>query len=837
MSNEYNTASSMPRLSNPTRELLHVLALSAFAIAQPLFDVLGRDATFFVAQGSRVTHVLLFSTVVLLGPPLVIVACTRLAGLLWPPAHRMLHCAAIGGLAGLTIAPPVARFLGIGTIGWLTIFVGVSVLVIVAYIRWPRFREVLTWASAAPAVFLAVFLLGGPVRHLLLPARVQAEVESVGAKVKADTPVVMLVFDELPLGSLLRVDGTIDSGRYPNFARLADASTWYRNATTNAEQTSRVIPALLTGQVPEVNKIPAANAYPQSLFTLLGDTYRIHATEFITRMCPAGTCIGPPDRASFGSLLSDAGIVYLHAALPADLAETRLPPLADQWSGFGAQVAPDAEAFAEWRQADAGQNQIDRFTSIVNRISRAESPALWYVHIGLPHEPWRFLPTMQAYAGHTRPGLQAHGQWGSSQTAVNHSLQRYLLQLQFADRLLGRLLDRVQNAGLYDESLLLVLADHGAAFRPGSNRRVLDGGNVAEILPVPLFVKYPGQQQPRVDTRNAELIDVLPTIADVLDIQVPWTMDGASLRRDGPERREKRVFVSAQEKVERFGRSIDGVDDVSRRIHTLFGPSGDEDDLYRFGPHRDLVGRSVGALDLLRTDDRGAQVRLDDVGAYLEVQPDGPFVPAMLAGSVTGVETSTPVAVAVNGTIAGTGWTYKDKADVKIGIMLSPRYFSRGKNNIEVYRVASAGRLIPLPRASQLTYRAISDGDENILRIEASDGRTLALKEEGFGGTLDHVKWTARVVLIDGWAADLARKRAPKAFLIVYEGQVIQIVDTRRRTDVARHFNSEALSDTGLVAHIAPALVPDQGAIQVYAVFDDAAFLVPRGEAATARRP
>ncbi|MGH9163003.1 MAG: sulfatase-like hydrolase/transferase [Vicinamibacteraceae bacterium] len=824
----------MPRLAYPSRQVLHLLALSAFAIAQPLFDVLGRDATFFVAQGSSVTHLLFFAALVLLGPPLVIVACIRLAGMLWPPAGSGLYLAAIGALAGLTVAPPVTSLLRMGTVGWLAIFVAVGVLALLAYVRWSRFREVLTWAAAAPMVFLAVFLLGGPVRHLLLPARVQAQVERAGGSVKANVPVVMLVFDELPLGSLLRPDGTIDSRRYPNFARLAASSTWYPNTTTNAEQTSRVIPALLTGQLPESNKIPAASAYPDNLFTLLGGAYRIHATEFITRMCPPGTCIGPPDRASFGSLLSDAGIVYLHAALPADLAEARLPALGDQWTGFGAPAAPDAEAFAEWRQADAVHNQINRFASIVGRISRAESPALWYVHIGLPHEPWRFLPTMQTYAGHSRPGLQAHGQWASDQAAVDHSLQRYLLQLQFADRLLGRLLDRVRSAGLYDESLLFVLADHGASFRPGSNRRALDGENAAEILPVPLLVKYPGQQQQRVDRRNAELIDVLPTIADVLGIRVPWTVDGASLRSDAPERRQKRVFLSRQERIQRFGRVIDGVDGVSRRIQTLFGPAGGDDDLYRFGPHRDLVGRPVSALHLLRTNDRSAQARLEDVAAYLDVEPKGPFIPALLGGTVTGVNASTPIAVALNGTIAGTGWTYRDKADVKVGIMVSPRYFSRGKNTIELYRVAAAGELIPVPRASQLIYRAIPDDEGNVVGIQASNGQTLSLETDGFGGMVDRVSWTSRTVSIDGWAADLARKRVPTAFLIVYEGQVIQIAETRRRTDVARHFNSKALTDAGLAAHVAPTLAPDEGAIQVYAVFEDAAYLMPRGEKARA---
>ncbi|MPY87612.1 MAG: sulfatase-like hydrolase/transferase [Luteitalea sp.] len=817
----------MRRLSDHSREALHIFALSAFAIAQPLFDVLGRDATFFVAQGSAVTEVLLFSAVLLFGPPLLIVTATRLVGLLWSPAHRMLHNAAIGGLAGLTIAPPVTRLLQLGTAGWLAILLGVGVLAIGAYSRWPRFGEMLTWMAAAPVVFLAVFLFGSSVRYLLLPAQIRAEVEAVSAGVKADVPIVMLVFDELPLASLLRSDGTIHESRYPNFARLAKSSTWYRNATTNAEQTSRVIPSLLTGRVAEESKIPAASAYPETLFTLLSGGYTIHATEFITRMCPP-TCIGPSDRGSFWSLLTDAGIVYLHAASPADMAEDGLPPLGDRWTGFGGSGAPTRNDFSEWRRADAGRDPIARFVSITGRISRAESPALWYVHIGFPHEPWRFLPTLQAYAGHSRPGLRANGQWGPSQPALDHSLQRHLLQLKAADRLLGRLLDRIESAGLFDESLLLVLADHGAAFRAGGSRRSLDGKNTAEILPVPLFVKYPGQQQGSVDTRNAELIDVLPTVADVLGVRVPWAMDGASLRRDDPERGYKRVFMSRQQKVRRFGRSINGIDRISRRIEQLFGPGGDQDDLYRFGPHRDLVGTSVSAITLLPASHAGVQVRLDDVAAYQNVDPSGPFVPAMLTGTVSGgVTPSTPVAVAVNGSIAGTGWTYEDSGDVRLGIMLSPRYFSRGRNSIEVYRVESAARLRPFPLASQLTYRVVSDANQKIVGFNVSDGRTLSLEKEGFVGMLDHVRWTARVVSINGWAADLARQQTPRAFLIVYRGRVVQVVDTRPRRDVAKH-HSDAFTDSGIMTDVAPALVPDERLIEVYAIFDNAAFLVLR---------
>ena len=54
------------------------------------------------------------------------------------------------------------------------------------------------------------------------------------------------------------------------------------------------------------------------------------------------------------------------------------------------------------------------------------------------------------------------------------------------------------------------------------------------VLPIPLFVKYPGQTTPTVDERDAQSIDLLPTIADTLGLTLPdeWTFDGRSLLDD-----------------------------------------------------------------------------------------------------------------------------------------------------------------------------------------------------------------------------------------------------------------------------------------------------------------
>ena len=50
---------------------------------------------------------------------------------------------------------------------------------------------------------------------------------------------------------------------------------------------------------------------------------------------------------------------------------------------------------------------------------------------------------------------------------THHNEQRYLLQLGFVDRLLGRLVARLKSQGMYDDTLIVVTADHGFAWQVG----------------------------------------------------------------------------------------------------------------------------------------------------------------------------------------------------------------------------------------------------------------------------------------------------------------------------------------------------------------------------------
>jgi hypothetical protein len=403
--------------------------------------------------------------------------------------------------------------------------------------------------------------------------------------------------------------------------------------------------------------------------------------ETVTRLCPAHEC--PRPRTSLlkrlDGLFADVRAPYILENLPRSI------------TNAGPDAAPVDQRFA--RATEAAVPEFEAFLDGLSRDSPADS--LHFLHLLLPHHPWRFLPS-----GH-RYGFASSTDWENDEDTLlqtsrqaEQMLQRHLIQLRYTDSLLGRLLGRLQRVGLYDEALVVVVADHGASFERGVPLRRVDRGNLARIARIPLFVKYPGQQHGVVDRRAARTIDILPTIADVLGTPLPWRVDGASLR-DAPVRREQ-VVVGEDSGTSVRGslRSVErqAAEDV-RRSAALFGEGNDS--LFRIGAHRQLLGQRVGSARASET----VRVRIEDPAKLTHVRKSSGFVPAHISGAVEEgrIADETELAIAVNGRVEALTQCFLGWGEQRFQALVPESALRDGRNRVDVYAVEAGGsRLVHL---------------------------------------------------------------------------------------------------------------------------------------------
>jgi len=547
-------------------------------------------------------------------------------------------------------------------------------------------RTFLTILSPAALVFPAVFLLHEPVRRLVLQ---DAVVSAGGVRVANVAPVVLVVFDGLPLSSLLDEREGIDAVRYPSFARLARGATWSRGATTVSQDTATAVPAILTGRYPAGgNRLPTAADHPRNLFTLLGGAYDLHVQEGLTELCPASLCPSGgkavQDTATTGSLFLDSAVVYAHLVLPGEL-RPRLPSIEDRWAAFAAPVEkpkpPRAGGVLGRALAAAWGDRGAEFARFLEGINPSSRPTLHFLHVVLPHSPWTHFPSGRRISGRPPEFVgMVHGRW-ADEVAARQAEQRHLLQVGFVDTLVGRLLDRLEATGLYDPALLVITADHGASFLAGEPYRLATSANLADIARVPLFVKSPRQREGRVDDVNVETIDILPTIAALLGIELPWRVDGVAAPAVVP-RSTKRLVRRTQGPLS-LPVPLPAGPGLAARL-ARFGAGTPWDTLFAAGPYSGLVGTRLEAGRRVMIQD----YVLDPVRVWTEhVDAQSPAIPALVEGRLDGAAGALAAAVAVNGTIAVVvpEWTAEGKRGYSA--LVPEALFQAGDNALAVLAV------------------------------------------------------------------------------------------------------------------------------------------------------
>ena len=290
---------------------------------------------------------------------------------------------------------------------------------------------------AAVALAVAALVSGGSggVHVATATAKPLVDPQGTPAKVPHKPYVVLIVMDEFPGDALRDAHGLIDPVRYPNIAALAANGTWYRNAWSKYDSTTKAVPLILDGMAPRPGTRQTYRDHPHSIFELFGRRgYRIVTSEEATAMCAPRWC-ARRERHPAGD-----------RPAPARRAARALRALRPQHSPRPADVLVQARAAAA---------QAVPLPPSGHRTRTGGG------------DPLRGMDTV--------PGFY-------DEFVSRHNEQRFLLQLGFTDRLLGRLFARLKQQGMFDKTLIAITADHGLDWHVGvPTRRSVDARNVAEI--------------------------------------------------------------------------------------------------------------------------------------------------------------------------------------------------------------------------------------------------------------------------------------------------------------------------------------------------------------------
>jgi hypothetical protein len=546
----------------------------------------------------------------------------------------------------------------------------------------------LSYLAVANIAFVAIFLFASPTAELVAGDGSgdlgEISVPELGG------PVVVIVLDEFPAATIMRPDGTINADRFPGFAELASVSSWFRNASSQHNLTHRAVPSILDGRLAADGTLPTYEDHPRNLFTLFGGDVPVQAYESVTSLCPPDLC-AETDPLPLTQALEDASIVYGHRVLPEALRDG-LPAIDNSWGAYGAQDDGGdgggdnyiRDAYSRWLGLGADERSPLGQAAVLSERTQAitAEPALHFVHVAVPHRPWVLSPS--GFVTSFAPELIRDTADPAYAFENRMEFQLHSLQVGAADALITELLDHLRGLPSWGQTTLVVTSDHGSNLTPPDLGRMrITEANREEAFRVPLFIKAPGQTNGEVRDDSAQVIDVLPSIVDVVDADVDWEFDGHSLFDGSSPTTEPRVSTDVAA----------AIDIAARRAEDF--PHGDDwTGLAAVGEFGDLVGTEVAALEVGTASDYVAAIdQADEFGA---LPTDDGEMPYSISGTVAGPTPPPELLVAVNGRIAGVIGGYVPAGDGWTFIGFLGEVYREGSNEVAVYEARRDGADVTL---------------------------------------------------------------------------------------------------------------------------------------------
>ncbi|HLU66374.1 MAG TPA: sulfatase-like hydrolase/transferase [Kofleriaceae bacterium] len=356
----------------------------------------------------------------------------------------------------------------------------------------------------------------------------------------------------------------------PSLERLARRGTRFEWAITPSPTTRRAVPGMLTGQYASTMTFKESEkVWPPRLVrgkhSLLGQSFKRAGYDTAAILC----CTTMFDRT--------AGIVEG----------------IDHVDGSAHRIKPHS-----------GGAVIDRVLAWLERRAGADRPFFLWIHLIDPHNPYQQPDSVPEFG--------------------RREIDRYDAEIRFVDDQIGRVLDALEEHTLAGRTIVAVTADHGDEFLEHGNR--FHARSVyTELVRVPLIIAAPGGRS-RVVSRPVSMIDLGPTLLDLVGLERPAGQNGRSLAGvilDGaapPDRMVLAELIADRNITRNLVAGFAGtwhviwdLDANTYELYDLAADPGNQRDLARDEPERlarmrEQLARQID-LELTPLPERGSSAR------------------------------------------------------------------------------------------------------------------------------------------------------------------------------------------------------------------------------------